>query len=98
MAQTINMGSNVEIVNYVLSDSADTAIELTNKTNNILIRNRNDGEIYYRTSNGASNYFTIPSGQSLTVELGAREQTAGYLRAGTSGHVAEILSQYGSGS
>lgn len=98
MATTVNMGSRLEILNLTLSDSTDTAIELVNQTNNILIRNRSSGDIYFRVGDGDTEYFTIPAGQSLTVELGARQNVAGYLRAATNGHIAEVLSMFGSGS
>jgi hypothetical protein len=98
MAQTVNYGSNLEIVNLTLDDTTDTEILLTNKTNNILIRNRNDGDLYYRIEDGAATYLTVPTNQSLTIELGARSNSAGFLRAASAGHIAEILSMYGSGS
>lgn len=96
MATTTNMGTNVEILNLVLTTGADSEIRPTNKTNNVLIRNRGDGDIYYRVEQNASEYFTIPFGQSLTVELGARSNNAGWLRAETGGVIAEIISMYGS--
>jgi len=96
MATTTNMGTNVEILNLTLSDSTDTQIVTISKTNNILIRNRGAGDIYYRSEENSVEYFTIPEGLSLTIELGARNSTAGWLRAANNGDIGEVISMFGS--
>lgn len=94
MAVIVNMGNNVEILNLTLNASTDVAIDFTVNINNILIRNRGSGDLQYRKNDNDAEYFTVPEGLSLTVELGARSTNAGYLRAGTGTPVAEVLGMY----
>jgi len=95
MAQSINSGTEIEILNVALNTSTDVQVILTKKPNNILIRNRvATDDLYVRIADNASEYFTIPEGQSLTIDVGAKVFSPIWLRAETGTPDAEILVSY----
>lgn len=95
MAQKVMMGENLEILNLAVTDSADTPVTFTQNINNMLIRCRTaDLDLQFRTSSGATEYFTIPTGQSLTVELGSRTPIAGFVRSASGNADVEVLGMY----
>ena len=96
MAITINSGSTVEIQNLSLNASTDVAVTgvQEKKLNNILVRSRQEADIQVRATNNATNYFTIPSGQSLTMDMGVRNDTPFYLRSATGIITAEVVITY----
>ena len=99
MAQAVNSGSKFEIKNYALTDSADTPVSgLTGteyRINNILIRARESGkEIAIRASDGATDYFTVPEGVAVTIDIQARNNTPIYLRCVSGSCNAEVIITY----
>ena len=89
MAQTVNSGREIHIWNFTLSTTA-TKIVLNQKVNSLVIRCRTAVDLYLREG-GAGDYFTIPAGSSLTLDINTNTYEPFYLSASTGTPVAEIL-------
>lgn len=94
MAQSINTGTEYEILNVVVNDTTDTKVVFPKKFNNLCIRNRNTDDIYIRKTDGATEYFTIPEGMALTLDMQAKSIDVLYLRSETGTPTVEILVTY----
>lgn len=101
MATIVSKGLAVEILNLTLSSTDDIQIGFTQPVNSCFIKCRTSVDIQVRTSRGAGNYYTIPSGQSLQLDLRGVEKDGAvsplnvWLRSTSSTPVAEVLGIYG---
>jgi hypothetical protein len=94
MAQSINSGTQISVLNIPVNDTTDTPVTFARHPNNLLIRNRSTGAIYIRTADGASEYFTVPENMAITIDFGARTSNPIWLRAETGTPDVEILVTY----
>ena len=69
MATTISKGRNIEILNLTLASDDDIQLGFVNAVNSVIIKARTGVDIQVRSSRGAGNYYTIPSGDSLTLDI-----------------------------
>ena len=90
MAETTNTGRKFFIWNYTVTTS-DTPIVLNQYVNSLLIRCRTAVDIYLRVSAGATPYYTIPSGGSLTLDMATSSLTPFTLTSSSGSVVVEIL-------
>lgn len=92
MSTTVNNGTSIEVYNFTLSSSADTQIVINDKDiNTFVIRCRSAIDLYLKSGAGATNYYTIPSGTSLTLSFNARTLAPFSLKAASSTPEVEIV-------
>ncbi len=91
MATFVSSGSNFRVWNFTLSSSDDTQIVLNERVNTLVIRCRSAVDIYLKRSAGATDYFTIPSGTALTLDVHTGNLEPFSLKAASSSPVAEII-------
>lgn len=90
MSTSVNSGKDFFIWNYSVGTS-DTPIVLNQYVNSLLIRCRTAVALDLRESAGASTYFTIPSGTTLTLNLSTRSLTPFSLTSENGTVTVEIL-------
>ena len=102
MATIISNGTKAEILNRNLTANDDTQIGFTQPVNSVTIKCRTSVDIQVRTTRGASDYYTIPSTQALTLYMSGDINSSGvvqplnlWLRSATGSVVAEIIGMYG---
>jgi len=92
-------GRQIDIVNLVLSSTSDTQVasHYAQGVNAILIRERTTNGIQVRQSASDPDYFTVPSGSSLNVDMMGNEDgsTNIYLRAATGTSTVEVMFVFG---
>ena len=95
MAQSINSGTQSEIINLAITDSGWTVLPaLIKKPNNLLIRLREAGDILVSLDDSGTTYLTIPEGLSLTYDWNTgRTDNFIWLKGSVSG-TAEIVVTY----
>jgi hypothetical protein len=94
MATAINSGFRAEILNPTVTDAAWLPVTLTDKANNLCIRFRAAVDLYVALDDAGTTYFTVPSGQSFTIDWYAGRDTPVYLKAASGTGVAEIFATY----
>jgi hypothetical protein len=95
MATAINSGFRTEIVNLAVDDTAWTPLTFTDKTNNLLVRMREtSGELKISLDATGATYFTIPQGQSITIDWYAGKETPIYIQATVASATAEIFATF----
>lgn len=95
MSQSINVGFASEIVNLAVTDSSWTAIgPFSQQPNNMLLRLREDGDLYVSLDNAGTTYLTIPSGQSLTYDWNTGRKGNFLWLKGSIAGTAEIVITY----
>jgi len=90
MPTLVSSGQDFRIWNFTLSTS-DTQIVLNEKVNSLIIKCRTSVDLYLRRSGGDSEYFTIPAGSSLTLDILTSNLEPFALRAASGTPVAEII-------
>ena len=90
MATVTTGGQEFRIWNFTLA-TTDTQIVLNERVNSLVIRCRQQIDIYLRRSSGDSDYFTIPAGSSLTLDVQVRNLEPLALRSASGTPVVEIL-------
>lgn len=94
-------GTQPVVQTLTLSSGSDTQVGFFNNVNTVTIKARTAVDLQVRSSPNSSDYFTIPSGQSLSLDLMARvingvtQPFNIWLRAATGSAVAEIIGLYG---
>lgn len=92
MATAINSGADFEIRNITVNSTTDTPIDFNNRVNSVLLRCRSNIDLYIRYDRNSSDYFTIPSGTSLSLDVSMRRQDdAFYVRSASSNPVVEVI-------
>lgn len=97
----IGKGRNVEVLNLTLSSTDDIQLGFVNFVNAITIKARTAVDIQLRTTRAAPQYFTIPSGTILTLDLIDNVSTGGiqapnlWIRSLSATPVVEVLGYYG---
>ena len=94
MAQSVNAGFSSEIVNLAILAASYTALTLTKRPNNLLIRMRGAGDVLVSLDNAGATYFTIPNGTSLTYDWNAGRETNILFLKGSVNGTAEIIVTY----
>lgn len=94
MATVTNAGQDFEIRTITLNSSNDTIVDFLQRVNSIIIRCRTAVDIYIRHDNNSADYFTIPAGSSLTLDVGMGTKTPCYLRASSGNPIAEIIGTF----
>ena len=101
MATIISHGTKITIQDYTLSSTDDIQVGFAEPVNAIIIQARTAVDIQVRESRGISDYYTIKSGDVLTLQLrgqvkdGAVQPTNVWLRSASGTPVAEIIGLYG---
>lgn len=101
MATIVCGGTTAEILNLTLSPSADIQIGFTHACNTVIIKARTAVDIQIRTSPSAPNYFTLASGETLTLPMvgstkdGAVQPTNIWVRSVGGTPIIEIIGLYG---
>lgn len=101
MATIVAGGRAIEVKNLTLSSTSDIQIGFINPCNSVIIKARTSVDIQIRASSGAVDYYTIPSGQSLKLDLvgnikdGAVQPTNIWIRSVSATPVVEIIGLYG---
>ena len=96
MATTVNQGRSFFIQNITVNSGVQTpftvpaALQNTYNVNAMIIKCRTAADMTLTLNKGDGNYFTIPSGTSLLLDINTIQPVIGYLSAG-SNVVAEIL-------
>lgn len=81
-----------EILNITLSAIADTEIQFSWPVSSIIIRNRDAQNMYFRSDDGDSTYYTIEKGTNLAIDLPTLNALfTGFLRAASGTGPAEII-------
>lgn len=92
MATSINSGADFEIRNITVNSTTDTPIDFNNRVNSVLIRCRSSVDLYVRYLPNASDYFTIPSGTSLSLDVSMRRpDEAFYIRSASATPIVEVI-------
>lgn len=87
-------GQNYEIRNISAGTASDTPIDFNNKVSTFIIRCRSSVDIYLRRSNNGADYFTIPAGATLTLDVTIGNQIVGYVRSSSGTVVIECIGNY----
>jgi hypothetical protein len=101
MSTIISSGRSVEILNLTLSSTNDIQVGFTKPVNTVILKARTAVDIQVRASNGAGNYYTIPSGSALTLYLsgvakdGTVQPTNLWIRSVSATPVVEVIGVYG---
>ena len=101
MGATVIKGTTIEVKNLTLSSTADIQIGFIRPVNSVIIKARTAVDIQVRSSSSAVDYYTIPSGASLQLDVegnikdGAVQPTNIWLRSVSATPVAEIIGLYG---
>lgn len=96
MSTTTDSGQDFRIYNLTLSTTTQQFIPNDDSINSMIIRSRNTEIDIHITKGGSGDRFTIPGGQSLTLDISLRSNESGVFLASASGTpVAEILVTYG---
>lgn len=94
MAQAVNAGYKTEIVNLAVNNATYTALTLSERPNNLLIRFRDAGDLYVSLDSVGTNYFTIKDTFSLTYDWNAGRATDILFLKGSINGTAEIIVTY----
>lgn len=99
MATTVNSGVNFEIRNITLNSTTDTPVDFNVQVNSVVLKCRTAVDITIRRTSGGADYFTIPSGQSLTLDAATLDNSLGgyiycYARAATGTPVLEAIGTF----
>lgn len=102
MATVISGGNQIIVKNLSVPQGSDTQIGFAQAVNTVIIKCRTASDLQIRSSSGASEYFTLPSGDTLTLYLTAMGQEDGamlptniWLRSPSGTINAEIIGIYG---
>jgi len=95
MATSINSGRHLEIVNVACNSSDFVPLTLSHQSNNILIRAREeDCDLYIKTDPALTEYFTIPTGQSITLDWQVTVGIPLYIKSQLASANAEVISTF----
>lgn len=99
MATTTNSGQNFQIRNITLNSTTDTPIDFSQQVNSILMRSRTSVDVYVRRTSGAADYFTIPTGGTLSLDVAMTDNSQGgnvvcYARSASGSPILEVLGTY----
>lgn len=102
MAGVITGGNNIITKNLTVTATTDTQIGFNQPVNTVILKCRTGVDLQIRSSQGATEFFTLPSTQTLTLYLTAQGQENGvmlptsiWVRSGTGTVVVEIIGIYG---
>ena len=90
MATFVSSGSKFRIWNFTLSTDPQQIV-LNEEVNTLVIRCREAIDLYLKPNTGAGEYFTIPSGTALTLDVHTGNLEPFSLHAASSTPVAEII-------
>ncbi len=96
MPQVVIGGQDYEIRNITLSSTDDTEVDFNEQVNSVVIRCRTEVDMQFRKTDNNGNYFTIPAGSSLTLDVNVTDKAQGgfifgFLRAASGTPVAEVI-------
>jgi hypothetical protein len=92
MATATNSGSDFEIRNITVNSSSDTPVDFNSRVNSVLIRCRSSIDLYIRYDRNSADYFTIPAGTSLSLDVSMRkEDDAFYVRSASDAPIIEVI-------
>lgn len=96
MATIVTAGEDFEVRNISLNQSTDTAVDFTHKVISMVVKCRTAVDVQIRRTNNASDYFTIPANQSLTLDSMVRDQQniAFWARSSSGNVVLEVIGTY----
>lgn len=102
MATVTTGGRYAKIVTLALTATDDTQVGFTESINTLIIKCRTGVDLQVRSSRNSPDYFTVPSGQSLTLDILGNINSLGvvdplniWIRSATGSIVAEVLALYG---
>lgn len=94
MATTTNAGQLYEIRNITLNATTDTPIDFSQEINSIVIHCRTSVDLQLRKIANDANYFTIPAGNSFTLDVAYGNTIPCYMRSTSGSVVVEVLGSY----
>lgn len=101
MPTLISKGRSIEVLNLTLSSTDDIQLGFVNDINAVIIKARTAVDIQVRSSRNSNSYYTIPSGSSLTLDLGVSVVQGVptpyniWIRSVSATPVVEVLGLYG---
>lgn len=103
MAVITANGRNIEIQNLTLSSSSDIQVGFVNPCNTVIIKARTAVDIQIRDSRSAPNFYTLASGNTLTLNLVGKDTNTSsvadpfniWIRSVSATPVVEVIGIYG---
>lgn len=101
MPTLISKGRLIEVLNLTLSSTDDIQLGFVNDINSVTIKARTAVDIQVRASRANPNYYTIPSGGNLTLDLngsniqGVNQPLNVWIRSVSATPVVEVIGSYG---
>lgn len=101
MATIISKGQYIEVLNLTLSSTDDIQLGFINDINSCTIKARTAVDIQVRSSRANPNYYTIPSGGSLVLDLrgvnkdGVNQPLGVWIRSVSATPIVEVIGFYG---
>ncbi len=94
MATVVTAGQDFEIRVITLNATTDTPIDFLQKINAFTIKCRSNVDIYLRHDINSADYFTIPAGGSLTLDVAVGNKVPCYLRSSSGTVIVEVLGTF----
>ena len=99
MATLTNSGQNYEVRNITLNSTTDTAIDFNQQVNSIVIKARTSVDVYIRRTSNDGNYFTIPAGSSLMLDVSMTDNSqggyiSGWARSESGAPILEVIGSF----
>ena len=97
--QVTSGGQDFEIRNITLNSSTDTPVDFNQHLNSAILKCRTSVDVYIRRTSGDSNYFTIPAGGSLSLDVAFTDTAQGgyilcWARSASTTPVLEVIGSF----
>lgn len=91
MATITTSGQDFQIRNITVNSTTDTPIDFSQKVVTALIRCRTAVDLYVRHNDNDADYFTIPSGTTLTLDIARGDNDSCWVRSSSGSVVVEVI-------